>query len=126
MGTVIKIAEQIGERIIELNGGKAPNAIFLVGGGAHTPFIKENLAKIKYNDMQAWTKVENLKAYSAVSFGKVDEFQDTSYQQLELIKLALSATVWYSLILLVEIATNTTNIIKIQSISDTSTVPTIS
>ncbi len=33
--------------------------------------IKENLAKIKYNDMQAWTKLENLKAYSAVSFGKV-------------------------------------------------------
>jgi cell division protein FtsA len=43
---VIKIAEQIGNRIIELNGGKAPNAVFLVGGGAHTPFIKENIARI--------------------------------------------------------------------------------
>lgn len=43
---VIKISEQIGNKIIELNGGKAPNAVFLVGGGAHTPFIKENIAKI--------------------------------------------------------------------------------
>ncbi|MFT5871720.1 MAG: cell division protein FtsA [Clostridium sp.] len=43
---VIKISEEIGNRIIELNGGKAPNAVFLVGGGAHTPFIKENIAKI--------------------------------------------------------------------------------
>ena len=43
---VIKIAEEIGNRIIELNGGKAPNAVFLVGGGAHTPLIKENIAKI--------------------------------------------------------------------------------
>ena len=43
---VMKISEQIGNRIIELNGGKAPNAVFLVGGGAHTSFIKENIAKI--------------------------------------------------------------------------------
>ncbi|WP_291632430.1 cell division protein FtsA [Clostridium sp.] len=43
---VIKISEEIGNRIIELNGGKAPNAVFLVGGGAHTPYIKENIAKI--------------------------------------------------------------------------------
>ena len=43
---VVKISEEIGNRIIELNGGKAPNAVFLVGGGAHTPFIKENIAKI--------------------------------------------------------------------------------
>ena len=42
---VVKISEEIGNRIIELNGGKSPNAVFLVGGGAHTPFIKENLAK---------------------------------------------------------------------------------
>ncbi|MCB2300173.1 cell division protein FtsA [Clostridium tagluense] len=44
--TVTKISEEIGNKIIELNGGKAPNAVFLVGGGAHTPFIKENIAKI--------------------------------------------------------------------------------
>jgi len=43
---VMKISEEIGNRIIELNGGKAPNAVFLVGGGAHTPFIRENIAKI--------------------------------------------------------------------------------
>lgn len=43
---VMKISEEIGNKIIELNGGKAPNAVFLVGGGAHTPLIKENIAKI--------------------------------------------------------------------------------
>ncbi|MBU3216631.1 rod shape-determining protein [Clostridium estertheticum] len=43
---VVKISEEIGNKIIELNGGKAPNAVFLVGGGAHTPFIKENIVKI--------------------------------------------------------------------------------
>ncbi|MGV8979808.1 cell division protein FtsA [Clostridium sp.] len=43
---VMKISEEIGNRIIELNGGKAPNAVFLVGGGAHTPLIKENIARI--------------------------------------------------------------------------------
>ena len=43
---VVKISEEIGNKIIELNGGKAPNAVFLVGGGAHTPFLKENIAKI--------------------------------------------------------------------------------
>ncbi|MCB2291287.1 cell division protein FtsA [Clostridium sp. CS001] len=43
---VMKISEEIGKKIIELNGGKAPNAVFLVGGGAHTPFIKETIAKI--------------------------------------------------------------------------------
>ncbi|MGH4139827.1 cell division protein FtsA [Clostridium sp.] len=43
---VMKISEEIGNKIIELNGGKAPNAVFLVGGGAHTPLIKENISKI--------------------------------------------------------------------------------
>jgi len=43
---VMKISEEIGKKIIELNGGKSPNAVFLVGGGAHTPLIKENIAKI--------------------------------------------------------------------------------
>ena len=43
---VMKISEEIGNRIIDLNGGKAPNAVFLVGGGAHTPFVKENIAKL--------------------------------------------------------------------------------
>jgi cell division protein FtsA len=32
-----KICEEIGRKVIELNGGKSPNAVFLVGGGAHTP-----------------------------------------------------------------------------------------
>lgn len=42
---VRKIAEEISSKIIELNGGKSPNAVFLVGGGAHTPMIKEYIAK---------------------------------------------------------------------------------
>lgn len=42
--TVKKIAEEIGSKIIELNGDKSPNAIFIVGGGAHTPRLKEFLA----------------------------------------------------------------------------------
>ncbi len=42
---VQKIADEIGSKIVELNGDKAPNAIFLVGGGAHTPGLKEFLAK---------------------------------------------------------------------------------
>lgn len=41
---VLKIASETGKKIIELNGGKAPNAIFLVGGGAHTPGLKEAIA----------------------------------------------------------------------------------
>lgn len=43
--TVKKITDKIGSRIIELNGGKSPNAVFLVGGGAHTPKLKEFLAQ---------------------------------------------------------------------------------
>lgn len=40
-----KICEEVANRIIELNGGKSPNAVFLVGGGAHTPNLKEYLAE---------------------------------------------------------------------------------
>lgn len=40
-----KLSEEIANKIIELNGGKAPNAVFLVGGGAHTLLLKELLAK---------------------------------------------------------------------------------
>jgi cell division protein FtsA len=42
---VNKICDEVSNRIIELNGGKAPNAVFLVGGGAHTPGLKEILAE---------------------------------------------------------------------------------
>lgn len=38
---VEKISAEVSSRIIELNGGKAPNAVFLVGGGAHTAKLKE-------------------------------------------------------------------------------------
>lgn len=40
-----KICEEIGKKVIELNGGKSPNAVFLVGGGVHTPKLKEILAE---------------------------------------------------------------------------------
>ncbi|MHC1683744.1 MAG: cell division protein FtsA [Clostridiaceae bacterium] len=43
--TIDKLVEEISSKIIELNGGKAPNAIFLVGGGAHTPTLKDVLAE---------------------------------------------------------------------------------
>lgn len=49
---VLKISEEVGKKIIELNGGKSPNAVFLVGGGAHTPFIRENIAKVLNLPMQ--------------------------------------------------------------------------
>lgn len=39
-----KIAEGISNRIIELNSNKVPSAVFLVGGGAHTPKLKEEIA----------------------------------------------------------------------------------
>lgn len=42
---VSKMADEVGKKIIELNGGKAPSAVFLVGGGAHTPKIKEMLSE---------------------------------------------------------------------------------
>lgn len=40
-----KICEEVGNKIIELNGGKSPTAVFLVGGGAHTPGIKDFLSQ---------------------------------------------------------------------------------
>lgn len=42
---VAEVAKTIGEKIKELNGNKAPSAIFVVGGGAHTPGILEEIAK---------------------------------------------------------------------------------
>ncbi|MDP4143069.1 MAG: cell division protein FtsA [Bacillota bacterium] len=42
---VEKIANEIANKVLELNGGKAPNAVFLVGGGAHTPKLKELVSK---------------------------------------------------------------------------------
>ncbi len=42
---VKKIADEIGESIVELNGGRSTSAVFLVGGGAHTPKLKDFIAK---------------------------------------------------------------------------------
>ncbi|WP_446899552.1 cell division FtsA domain-containing protein [Clostridium sp. LBM24168] len=43
--TVKKVADEIASKIVGLNGDKSPNAVFLVGGGAHTPKIKEFLSE---------------------------------------------------------------------------------
>ena len=42
---VSKESDEISKKILELNGGKAPSAVFLVGGGAHTPGILEGIAE---------------------------------------------------------------------------------
>lgn len=42
---VNKTAEEISKKILELNGAKAPSAVFVVGGGAHTPGILEAIAE---------------------------------------------------------------------------------
>ncbi|GAB6169447.1 cell division protein FtsA [Clostridium carnis] len=41
---VKKIAESISSKIIELNGNKPPSALFLVGGGAHTPGLIDEIS----------------------------------------------------------------------------------
>ena len=43
-GIVDKTADEISKKILELNGDKSPSAVFLVGGGAHTPGILEAIA----------------------------------------------------------------------------------
>lgn len=42
---VSKESDEISKKILELNGGKSPSAVFLVGGGAHTPGILEGIAE---------------------------------------------------------------------------------
>lgn len=41
---VKELGEVISKKIIELNGNKIPSAIFLVGGGAHTPGLLEEIS----------------------------------------------------------------------------------
>ena len=42
---VKKIANEISKKIIELNGDKSPSVVFLVGGGAHTPGLLDEIAE---------------------------------------------------------------------------------
>ncbi|AYD40262.1 cell division protein FtsA [Clostridium fermenticellae] len=54
---VKKIADEVGNKIIELNGGKSPNAVFMVGGGAYTPKLKDFLAeKLNLQDQRIGIK----------------------------------------------------------------------
>lgn len=41
-----QLAESIAEKIIEYNGGKPPNAVFLVGGGSQTEGLSEMLSEL--------------------------------------------------------------------------------
>ncbi|MDD7793003.1 cell division protein FtsA [Clostridium sp. 'White wine YQ'] len=42
---VTKMAQEVGSKVIALNGGKSPSALFLVGGGARTPLLNELIAE---------------------------------------------------------------------------------
>jgi len=42
---VRSISEEVCNKIVELNGGKSPSAVFLVGGGAYTPNMKEFISE---------------------------------------------------------------------------------
>ncbi|MDP4179004.1 MAG: cell division FtsA domain-containing protein [Bacillota bacterium] len=42
---VDKIADEIASKILYLNNGKAPNAVFLVGGGVHTLGLREMISE---------------------------------------------------------------------------------
>jgi cell division protein FtsA len=42
---VNKLSEAISNKILETNGGKSPSAVFLVGGGAHTPGLLGGIAE---------------------------------------------------------------------------------
>lgn len=45
VGNIVdKTADEISKKILELNGDKSPSAVFLVGGGAHTPGMLECIA----------------------------------------------------------------------------------
>lgn len=39
------MTSEIAREIISLNGDKSPSAVFLIGGGAHTPMLKDMLSK---------------------------------------------------------------------------------
>mgnify|MGYP004584463355 CR=1 FL=1 len=54
---VNELADEICNKILELNGGKSPNAMFLVGGGAHTPLLKEYMQeKLNLSDKRVVIK----------------------------------------------------------------------
>ncbi|CDM68510.1 cell division protein FtsA [Clostridium bornimense] len=54
---VNELADEICNKILELNGGKSPNAMFLVGGGAHTPLLKDYMVeKLQLSDKRVVIK----------------------------------------------------------------------
>lgn len=44
--TIDELSENIAHKILELNGGKAPSAVFCVGGGSQLPNLTEKIAAI--------------------------------------------------------------------------------
>lgn len=54
------ISEEISNKIIELNGGKTPSAVFLVGGGSYTPGMKKYISeKLKLPEQRIAVKGRN-------------------------------------------------------------------
>ena len=54
---VNELADEVCNKILELNGGKSPNAMFLVGGGAHTPLLKDYIVeKLNLSDKRVVIK----------------------------------------------------------------------
>ena len=60
---VNKIANEISKKILELNGSKSPSAVFLVGGGAHTPGMLETISE-KLNLLEKRITIKDRKAVS--------------------------------------------------------------
>ena len=60
---VNKIANEISKKILELNGSKSPSAVFLVGGGAHTPGMLERISE-KLNLLEKRITIKDRKAVS--------------------------------------------------------------
>lgn len=58
---VNKIADEISKKILELNGSKSPSAVFLVGGGAHTPGMLETISE-KLNLLEKRITIKDRKA----------------------------------------------------------------
>ncbi len=57
---VKKLSSEISTKIVELNGNKSPSAVFLVGGGAHTPgLIKEMSGDLNMPEQRIGIKDRN-------------------------------------------------------------------
>lgn len=65
--TLLKMIEDIGNKVLELNGNLAPKAIFCVGGGSRFPSLTEHLAQ-KLNISKDRVVVKNINDISGLHF----------------------------------------------------------